>query len=327
MPPNASTAHLPEHRIPVGISSCLLGEEVRYDAGHKRDPYITGTLSEFFEFVPVCPEVAIGLGVPREPIHLVRSAPGSVRVVGTHHPELDVTEELHAYGRRMARELGDIHGYILKRASPSCGMERVKVHTPEGQPAGKDGHGAYAEALIEARPELPVEEEGRLGDPTLRENFIERVFVHHRWRTLETEGLTPGKLVDFHSRHKLLVMAHGNEAYRTLGRMVAAAGQGDLATTARDYFATLMAALRRPADRKGHANVLYHLMGYLKEHLDPGDKAELVEVVESYRQGYVPLVVPLTLFNHHFRRHPHPYVAGQVYLQPHPAELMLRNRP
>ncbi|HKJ89211.1 MAG TPA: DUF1722 domain-containing protein, partial [Gammaproteobacteria bacterium] len=238
-----------------------------------------------------------------------------------------VTEALDAYGRQMAGELEPIHGYILKRASPSCGMERVKVYTPEGQPAGADGTGAYARALMEARPELPVEEEGRLGDPTLRENFIERVFVHYRWRSLEAEGMTAGALVDFHSRHKLLLMAHGQKPYRELGRMVAEAGEGDLAATARAYFRGLMEALRRPAGRKGHSNVLYHLMGFLKEHLDPGDKAELVEVVESYRRGYVPLVVPLTLFNHHFRRHPHPYVEGQIYLEPHPAELMLRNRP
>ncbi|MFA9459559.1 YbgA family protein [Thiohalorhabdus methylotrophus] len=322
----STVPHLPESKIPVGISSCLLGEEVRYDGGHKRNSYITGTLGEYFDFVPVCPEAAIGLGIPREPIHLVRDKGQPVRVVGKRSPDLDVTEELTEYGRRMAGELNSIHGYILKKGSPSCGMERVKVYTPEGQPAGSDGRGVYARAFMEERPEIPVEEEGRLGDPTLRENFIERVFVHYRWRTLEAEGLTPGALVDFHSRHKLLVMAHGQKPYRELGRLVAEAGNGDFEATARTYFHSLMEALRRPAGPKGHTNVLYHLMGFLKESLDPGDKAELVEVVESYRQGFVPLVVPITLFNHHFRRHPHPYVEDQIYLQPHPAELMLRNR-
>jgi len=319
--------NLPEEKIRIGISSCLLGEEVRFDGSHKRDAFINGTLSQFFEFVPACPEVAIGLGVPRQTIRLVREkGEQTLRVVGTKDPEMDVTDDLRAYGRQMAQEMGDIHGYILKRASPSCGMERVKVYTPEGQPAGKDGVGAYAEAFMAERPLLPVEEEGRLGDPMLRENFIERVFVHYRWRRLEAEGLTPSGLVEFHSRHKLLLMAHSQQAYRELGRLVAEAGRGDIETTGRDYFARLMTALRQPASRKGNTNVLHHLMGYLKDHLDSEDKAELGEIIESYRTGYVPLVVPITLLNHHFRRHPTPYAEKQVFLQPHPAELMLRNR-
>jgi uncharacterized protein YbgA (DUF1722 family)/uncharacterized protein YbbK (DUF523 family) len=312
-------------RIAVGISSCLLGEEVRYDGQHKRDAYINGTLSQYFAFVPVCPEMAIGLGVPREPIRLVADKGEPVRVVGTRNPDMDVTADLHAYGERMARELTDIHGYILKRASPSCGMERVKVYKPDGHPL-TTAAGAYAGSLMAERPNLPVEEEGRLGDPVLRENFIERVFVHERWHREVAAAPSAKALVDFHSRHKLLLMAHNQEAYRRLGRLVAEAGTGDIAATADTYFDELMGALKKPATRKGHANVLYHLMGYLKEHLDGDDKAELTELIESYRTGYVPLIVPITLLNHHFRRHPDPYVARQVYLQPHPAELMLRNR-
>ncbi|HKJ70373.1 MAG TPA: DUF523 and DUF1722 domain-containing protein [Gammaproteobacteria bacterium] len=311
--------------IRVGISSCLLGEEVRFDGQHKRDAYINGTLAQFFELVPVCPEVAIGLGVPREPIRLVADKGEPVRVVGVKSPEKDVTDELQAYGRRMAGELGDIHGYILKRGSPSCGMERVKVYKPDGHPL-TTAAGAYAGAFMAERPDLPVEEEGRLGDPVLRENFIERVFVHERWHREVAAAPSAKALVDFHSAHKLLLMAHDQQAYRELGRLVAEAGSGDIAATVSTYFERLMAALRKPATRKGHANVLYHLMGYLKEKLDGEDKAELGELIESYRTGRVPLIVPITLLNHHFRRHPHPYVARQVYLQPHPAELMLRNR-
>ncbi len=325
--PESPVPYLPEDRIPVGISSCLLGEEVRYDGGHKRDPYINGTLSRYFDFVPVCPEVAIGLGTPREPVRLVRArGETAIRVVGLRSSDLDVGDELAALGRAKAAELTDIHGYILKRASPSCGMERVKVYTPEGQPAGANGRGAYATALMESRPELPVEEEGRLGDPVLRENFLERVFVHYRWRTLEEAGLTPSRLMGFHRSHKLLLMAHSPQALQELGRMVAEAGPAGLAEAAPAYFRKLMAALAVPATRKGHTNVLHHLVGYLKDRIDGPDKAELTGLIESYRTGLVPLVAPLTLLSHHFRRHPHPYVAGQVYLQPHPTELMLRNR-
>jgi len=321
----SSDSERPDDRIPVGISSCLLGEEVRYDGQHKRDAYINGTLSDFFAFVPVCPEMAIGLGVPREPIHLVADKGEPVRVVGVRNPSKDVTDDLHAYGRQMARELPQIHGYILKRGSPSCGMQRVKVYKPDGNPL-TTAAGAYAASFMAERPLLPVEEEGRLGDPVLRDNFIERVFVHERWHRQVAAEPTPKALVDFHSTHKLLIMAHDQSAYRELGRLVAEAGTGAIEETASAYFGKLMTALRKPATRKGHANVLYHLMGYLKSQLDADDKAELGERIEAYRTGYVPLIVPITLLNHHFRRHPQPYVARQVYLQPHPAELMLRNR-
>jgi uncharacterized protein YbgA (DUF1722 family)/uncharacterized protein YbbK (DUF523 family) len=322
---HSPAAHAELTPIRVGISSCLLGEEVRFDGQHKRDAYINGTLSQFFEFVPVCPEMAIGLGVPREPIRLVADKGEPVRVVGVRDPDKDVTDDLHAYGRQMAAELPDLHGYILKKGSPSCGMERVKVYKPDGHPL-TTAAGAYAETFMGERPDLPVEEEGRLGDPVLRENFIERVFVHARWHRDVAGAPSPKALVDFHSAHKLLIMAHNQQAYRRLGQLVARAGDGDLATTVSTYFTELMAALRKPATAKGHANVLYHLMGYLKDHLDSADKEELTELIEAYRTGFVPLIVPITLLNHHFRRHPHPYVERQVYLQPHPAELMLRNR-
>jgi len=314
----------PEDRIRVGISSCLLGESVRFDGGHKRDAYVNGTLARYFELVPVCPEVAIGLGVPREPIRLVGTGQG-VRVLGVRNAELDVTDALRDYGRRMARELDDLSGYILKRASPSCGMERVKVYRPDGTPAGVTGAGAYAQAFMAARPLLPVEEEGRLGDPALRENFVTRVFVYHRWQRICARGLTPAALVDFHTRHKLLVMAHSQAAYRRLGRLVAEAGAGDVTSLGERYLWELMTTLKRRAGRGQHANVLQHLQGFLKKALDAEDRAELAETIDAYRRGLVPLVVPLTLLKHHFRRHPHPYVERQHYLEPHPAELMLRN--
>jgi uncharacterized protein YbgA (DUF1722 family)/uncharacterized protein YbbK (DUF523 family) len=312
-----------DNKIRVGISSCLLGTKVRFDGGHKQDPYINGTLNAFFEFVPVCPEVAIGLGIPREPIRLVRRG-DDIRVVGVRSSELDVTDKLKEYGRHMGRSLADISGYILKRASPSCGMERVKVYGAAGNPV-ETGPGVYAMAFMQTQPLLPVEEEGRLGDAGLRENFIGRVFVYHRWQRLTQQGLTSARLVDFHSRHKYLVMAHSQAAYRRMGRLVASAGTGPLDVLARDYLEELMTALKRRANRKQHVNVMHHLMGYLRKALDREDKAELLETIEDYRNGLVPLVVPITLLKHHFRRHPQRYIERQYYLSPHPAELMLRN--
>lgn len=313
-----------ESKIKIGISSCLLGEEVRHDGGHKRNSYITGTLGEWFEFVPLCPEVAIGLGVPRPTIRLVGDA-DRPRVKGVKDESLDVTDKMEAYGQKMAKRLGgQISGYILKSASPSCGMERVRLYKDNGNFAGKTGVGVYARELMAALPDLPVEEEGRLGDPVLRENFLQRVFVYHRWQQVE-KSLTPKKLVDFHSRHKLILMAHNQAAARRIGRMVAEAGKDGLAERAREYISEVMTVLTGRATRKGHANVLMHLMGYLKTQLDGDDKAELLEMIERYRTGEVPLVVPLTLLNHHFRRHPHEYVENQHYMEPHPPELKLRN--
>lgn len=310
-------------RIKIGISSCLLGQEVRFDRGHKRDSYINGTLGLYFDFVPVCPEMAIGLGTPREPIRLVGDAKDP-RAVGTRNADRDVTDALRQYGRHMGGTLSFVSGYLLKRASPSCGMERVKVYEPHGMPA-KQGVGIYAKALMEVQPLLPVEEEGRLGDPVLRENFIERVFVYHRWQRVMASGITAAKLVDFHSDHKLLIMAHSQETYKQLGQLIAQAGSQSLEDLTQRYISVLMNALKVRVKRKQHVNVLQHLLGYLKTSLDTADKAELLESFEAYRNGLLPLIVPLTLLKHHFRKNPNPYIQRQVYLSPHPAELMLRN--
>lgn len=310
-------------RIRIAVSSCLLGDKVRFDGGHKRDTYVTEALTAYFDFVPVCPEVAIGMGVPREPIRIIKTRQG-LRVKGTRHPELDVTDPLRQFGEAMAGELRDIDGYILKKDSPSCGMERVRVHGTGGAPS-RTGVGIYAQAFMARQPCLPVEEEGRLNDPVLRENFFERVFVHHRWRLAQAGGITPAVLVEFHSRHKFAVMAHSQAAYRRLGRLVAEAGSEAIEVLAARYGSELMDALKRRATRRGHANVLMHLLGFLRAKLDKEDRAELLDSIESYRRGLVPLIVPITLLKHHFRRHPNPYVNKQYYLNPHPPELMLRN--
>lgn len=310
--------------IRVGVSSCLLGREVRFDGGHKRDPFINRVLSGYFEFVPFCPEVEIGLGVPRDPIRLERRAAG-VRAVGIRQPDLDVTDSLRKYGRRVAGGNPDLSGYVLKSKSPSCGMERVKVYDAASGIPSADGVGEFARILMEQRPELPVEEEGRLNDPVLRENFVERVFTYRRWQDLAASGLTAAGIVDFHTRHKLAIMAHSQQAYRELGRMVADCGAGDPDVFGARYIAALMAALKLRASRRNHTNVLKHVQGFLKDRIDAQDKQELNELIEAYRLGHVPLVVPITLLNHHFRRHPDEYMQRQYYLHPHPPELMLRN--
>ena len=311
-------------RIRLGISSCLLGQEVRYDGGHKHNGYITESLGQFFEFVPFCPEVAIGLGVPRPPIRLVKGVDGT-RARGIKNPTLDVTDRLAEYAAKVAPKLRGVSGYILKKGSPSCGMERVKVYGRQGVSVSA-GAGIYAGALMELLPELPFEEEGRLMDPVLRENFIERVFVYHRWQQLAGQRLTARRLVEFHTRHKFIVLAHDEKRYRELGRLVATAGRRGIAAIGQDYITLLMQALRRPATRTRHSNVLQHLFGFFKNNLDTGDKRELLALIDSYRRGHVPLVVPITLIRHYLRRFPEPYVSEQYYLAPHPDELMLRNQ-
>jgi uncharacterized protein YbgA (DUF1722 family)/uncharacterized protein YbbK (DUF523 family) len=301
----------------VGISSCLLGQEVRFDGGHKKDGWITGPLSAFFEFLPVCPEVGIGLGIPRPTIHLVGD-PERPRAVGSKDPSLDVTARLEAFGIAQLPQFHGLSGYILKSKSPSCGMARVPVTSPKGMPA-KVGVGIYARVLMQRMPLLPVEEEGRLNDPVLRENFVTRVFVLHRWRQLRGERMTAAKLIDFHSRQKYLVMAHSQAAYQRLGQMLSHLKQVDLEAVADMYIAELMTALARRVTRQRHVNV-----GYLKDHIDAGDKAELLASIEAYRREEVALVVPVTLLRHHLRRHPDPYMEKQVYLSPHPEKLALR---
>lgn len=308
----------------VGVSSCLLGEEVRWNGAHKRDPYLTEVLGRYFEWVPICPEMEIGLGVPREAIRL-EGDPGAPRLVARTSGE-DLTARMEAFAERRVEALAalDLCGYILKSDSPTCGMERVKVHgTALGRP--KQGVGLFARALMRRWPLLPVEEEGRLHDPGLRENFIERVFAFRRLKDLLGGRPSAGRLVAFHGRHKLLLMSHSPERARALGRIVAAAGAGPIRPHLERYAAGLMDALRVRATPRKHANVLQHVLGYLKRALTAGDKQEILEAIDDLRRERVPLLVPLALLRHHLRRGDVRYILEQVYLDPHPKELMLRN--
>ncbi|MFZ5775188.1 MAG: YbgA family protein [Thermodesulfobacteriota bacterium] len=314
-----------ETLISIGISACLAGEQVRYDGGHKRDPFLMETLGPFVRFVPVCPEFECGLGVPREPMRLVGD-PARPRLV-TIHTKVDLTERMEAWAERKVVELEqeNLHGFIFKSRSPSSGMERVKVYSAsgEGSPQHK-GVGLFARAFMDHFPLLPVEDEGRLHDPALRENFITRIFVLARWRPIAATK-QPGELVAFHTRHKLLLLAHSEKHYRQLGRLVAQTAGRQASELFAEYEQEMLAALACRSTIAKNCNVLQHMMGYFKTVLTADEKQELLEGIDHYRQGYVPLLAPLTLINHYVRKYRQEYLASQYYLHPHPMELKLRN--
>lgn len=311
-------------KIKVGISSCLLGNEVRYDGGHKHSRLCTDSLSRYFEFVSECPEVGVGMTVPRKPIRLIGDV-DAPRAVYTHDQAIDFTDKIQEFGDKKAEQHSDLCGYIFMKDSPSCGVFRVKVYQDSGYPAATPGRGIYAKAITDANPLLPVEESGRLTDAFLRENFITRVFAYHNWQQLMQQGLTHQAIIEFHSRYKYVLMAHSPSQYVLLGQMLADAGKHEVKELGERYFAALMEQLRNLASRKTHTNVLMHLQGYLKKVLSPTEKQELSEIIDNYRIAQVPLIVPITLLKHHFRNHPDPYIAKQAYLQPYPEDLSLRN--
>ncbi len=323
----AKAAHAGDGPVKIGVSSCLLGAEVRFDGGSKRNDFLVETLGSFVEFVPVCPEVEIGLGVPRETLRLVRdyNAPGAVRLVGKK-TGVDLTGKMNSYAQRRLIALGrdELSGYVLKRNSPSCGMERVRVYGSSPVPT-RDGSGLFAAALMRRYPSLPVEEEGRLSDRRLRENFVERVFAYRRLRNFFSSRWTYGGLVRFHTAHKLALMAHSPKAYGELGRFVANSRRLERHEVPDRYEIAFMEALKKLATTARHANVLHHMLGYLRQHLERDSRDELITVIDDYRRGLVPLIVPMVLFRHYVRKFDIAYLRGQVYLEPHPKELMLRN--
>ena len=311
-------------KIRLGISTCLLGERVRYDGGHKHDAYLTDTLGRFVEWVPVCPEVECGLSVPREAMHL-EGAPASPRLV-TIRTHVDQTERMLSWARRRVEELaeGGLSGFVFKANSPSCGRECVPVYDSRGM-AQESGVGLFARAFMERFPLLPVEDEERLHDAALRENFIERVFAPKRYRDAMGQGGGRGALVAFHSAEKLLLMAHSPALAQEMGRLVARAKDLPLADLRARYETLLLKALALKATPPKHANVLQHMLGYLKKDLSADEKKEMLSLVGDYRAGLVPRIVPVTLMKHYVRKYAVAYLAQQTYLAPHPAELALRN--
>ena len=310
--------------IRVGVATCLLGQPVRWDGGHKRDAFLVDQLGPFVEWVPVCPELEIGLGVPRETIHLARRD-GRVRLVAGGSGA-DLSERMAEFARRRVRELErlELSGYVLKEGSPSCGFERVPVRNEKGTPE-RNGRGAFASVLVASSPLLPIEDERRLGDPRLRENWIERVFAYRRLRSLFASRWSVAGLLRFHTAHKLQLLAHGPTQCAELERLVSEGRAAARSELRERYAAGFMNALRAIATPRRHVNVLQHVLGHFRRHLDAADRRELAARIEHYGRGRVPLSVPIALVRQHVARLDLPYLAGQVYLHPHPSERMVRN--
>ena len=307
--------------INIGISACLVGEKVRFDAGAKTSNFCVNELGKHVQYRAFCPEVAIGLPVPRATIRQIKK--DELITVSRPDGSGDVTEALAEYGKRVAKLANKFSGYIFCAKSPSCGMERVKVYSADGKSATSDGIGVFANEIMKANPLLPCEENGRLNDPIIRENFVARVFAYKAWQDMEKSGLTKHKLIQFHSRYKYAVMTHDLVAYKYLGRLLASADI-PLDEMAKAYIYGLMGALKIKATRKKHANTLQHLQGYFSKKLSANEKQELAQQIHDYRQGLVPLVVPLTLIKHYLLVYPLAYLSQQTYLDPYPAQLKLR---
>jgi len=312
------------NRIRLGISSCLLGHKVRFDGGHKMDRFLTDTLGRHVEYIPVCPEVEYGLPIPREALRLVGD-PETPRLV-TSRTNTDHTEGMMQWAAKRVVELEkeDLCGFIFKSRSPSSGMERVKVYDHNGVPVNR-GVGIFARAFMDHFPLIPVEEEGRLHDPVLRENFIERIFTLKGWRETVATKKNRGSLVDFHTRNKLLILSHSPKHYQRMGRLVAHAADYALDELYEKYVNLLMEALKLKASPAKNSNVLQHMLGYFKKDLSGDEKQEMLETIQHYRHGHVPFIVPMTLMNHYVRKYDQTYLKEQTYLNPHPLELHLRN--
>jgi uncharacterized protein YbgA (DUF1722 family)/uncharacterized protein YbbK (DUF523 family) len=308
----------------VGLSTCLLGENVRHDGGHKLNHYLRDTLGKYVDYVSVCPEVECGMGVPREAVHLV-DINGNIRLV-TVKTNIDMTEKMNLWMKKRLSSLSkkQLCGFIFKSKSPSSGLFRIKVYRKKG--VTKNGIGIFAKGFTERFPLIPVEEAERLNDDKLRENFIERIFLMHRWNILNKKEKSLKKLMDFHAMHKYLLMAHSPKTLNELGRLLAKGEKQFLNQLYNIYFESLITSMRKIATVKKNTNVLMHIMGYFKKYLTKDEKAELIELIKKYHDKYIPLIVPITLINHYVRKYKPSYLENQVYLNPSPPELMLRNR-
>ncbi|MBB1488796.1 YbgA family protein [Oceanospirillum sediminis] len=317
-----SSLLFPENEIRIGISQCLLGSEVRFDGGHKKSRFCTDTLGKYVKYVPVCPEAGAGLGIPREPIRLVDREAEGIRVRGTRSDD-DYTEVLESFTQETVPKLDHLCGYIFLGKSPSCGMERVKVYRLNGHLADVRKSGVFAEAIMETYPALPTEESGRLNDPVLRESFLTRVFAYSSWQVMKREGITPGKLIEFHTQYKPLLMAHNQQAYRDIGAWLAGVNKENIAEKAEEYLPRMMAILKQPASRKNHTNALMHLQGYLKKSLSSKERQHLRDTIDQYRTGQIPLIAPLVLMRHLFEVHGCDYAGNYRYLFPYPEALAM----
>lgn len=311
-------------KIKIGISSCLLGNNVRWNGGHQRDRYLTDTLGQYVEWVPVCPEVEVGLGIPRETLRL-KGDPENPRLVTTK-TGVDHTASMNKWAKGRLDDLAmeNLCGFIFKCDSPSSGMVRVKVYSEKGMPQ-KKGVGIFARAFMDRFPLIPVEDDGRLRNPSIRENFIDQIFTLKRWRETRGRRSCVGNVVDFHSRNKLVLMAHSPKHLKEMGALAAGGKKLGCRMLYSAYEELLLEALRLKTTVRKNYNVLQHVMGYFRKQLTPDEKQELLEVMDHYKQSLVPLVVPLTLFRHYVRKYDQPYLEEQTWLNPHPADLKLHN--
>jgi len=313
-----------EEKIKIGISACLLGHNVRWDEENKQDRFITDTLGRYLEFVPVCPENECSLGTPRPALQLVGN-PENPRLMNRKE-KIDYTAQMMAWSIDKLPELANenLCGFIFKSKSPSCGMERIPVYQESG-PAIKQGTGIFARQFMQTFPQIPAEDDGRLHDPKLRENFIETLFTLKRWRDVLTQKRQMKNLIDFHTRNKLLILSHNQKIYRQMGKLVGKGSTISIEDLFEEYESLLLEALKLKTTVKKNINVLMHMMGYFKNHLSPGEKQELLTIIDNYAKGTVPVIVPITIFNHYTRKYNQPYLRMQTYLHPHPVSLKLRN--
>lgn len=311
-------------RPTLGLGACLVGQPVRFNGGHKKSSQPLAALQAVMDCVSFCPEVAIGLGVPRPPIRLVASD-RHPRAMDSDSQSLDHTEPLQHYADSVVAANTRLAGYVLVKGSPSCGYERVKVYDRQGAGMASDGVGVFARQLMQRRPLLPVEDDGRLHNPVLRENFIRRVYAYHDWLQLNRTPLSHHRLIEFYARYKYLVMAHHVASYQKLGRLLAAPDKAHPEQQAQQLIGLLMTALQRPASRQGFSNALSHIQGYLKRRISSGERVSLDGVIQQYRLGLVPLVVPVTLLNHYFKQYPDAYIGQQVFLSSYPDQLGIGN--
>ncbi|MFL4558935.1 YbgA family protein [Yersinia kristensenii] len=312
-------------KIVIGISACLLGEKVRFDGGHKRLAFATDELAPFVRFEPACPEIALGLPSPRPALRLVKAGENEVRISFSNQPETDLTSVMQEFATKRIAGLQHLSGYVVCAKSPSCGMERVRVYEAEGKNNRKNGTGIFTQELMHQMPWLPIEEDGRLCDAELKENFVARIYALHEFNQLWQQGMSRASLVAFHSRYKLLLLAHSQPAYRELGRFVATLDQWkSMNACAFEYRNRLMTLMSHPSSRQGHTNVLQHVQGYFSPQLSPRQRNELAQLILRYRQGSQPLLAPITLLKHYLAEYPDAYLSQQRYFDPYPEVLRLR---
>jgi uncharacterized protein YbgA (DUF1722 family)/uncharacterized protein YbbK (DUF523 family) len=310
--------------IRVGVSACVAGEKVRYDGSDARDPYLSDTLAKYVEFVPLCPEVACGMGIPREKVRQVDCG-GEIRLIGYESGE-DWTERMNVWADKVLSGLQEegLCGFVFRSTSPSCALMHGKLYSTTGL-APKRMAGFFARKLMDRFPMLPTEADDRLHSPMLRENFIRRVFVLKRWNEMLAKGRQIGHLVDFHTRHKMLIRAHDLRGYRELGHLLGRCSMCTMDDTFETYGSVLFRSLELKATPKKNADVLMHALGFFKQELDGHDRQELLDMISAYKEGRIPLLMPVTLLNHYAHKYGKAYLTQQFFLNPDPAELKLLN--